>query len=65
MLRVRVCATHMGRFLGQKFFKQGPCSEFSLKTWVGFTESGKKLSKTGSFPSEFVIKVGIMAAVSY
>ena len=33
------------------------------QTWVGFPEIGKKLSKMGTFPPKFIIKVGIIATV--
>ena len=61
MLRVRVCVAHMGGFLGPKFSKQGSLFDSFSKTWVGFPDCGKKLSKMGSFPPKFIIKVGIMA----
>ena len=64
MLRVRVCAAHLGGFFGPKFSKQGsPFRQIFRKTWVGFQEIGKKLSKTGSLPQKFMIKVGMTATV--
>ena len=64
MLRVRVCAAHMGGLLGPKFSKQGSLfGRFSLNMGVGVPEIGKKLSKMGSFPRKFIIKVGMMATI--
>ena len=57
MLRVRACAAHMGGFWVQKSLNRGLfCGRFSLNM-VGFLEIGKKLSKMGSFPPNFIIKV--------
>ena len=63
MLRVRVYATHMGGFFGPKSSKQGSLfARFSLNMG-GFPEIGKRLSKMGSFPPKFIIKVGMTATV--
>ena len=62
MLRVRVCAAHMGGFLGLKFSKQGSLFRqiFLKHGWV-FQKLAKKLQKVGSFPPKFIIKVGMTA----
>ena len=63
MLRVRVCAAHLGGFSGPKFSKQGSFfGRFSLNMG-GFPDIGKKLSKMGIFLPKFIIKVGITATV--
>ena len=63
MLRLRVCATHMGGFLGPKFSKQGSLlGRFSINMG-GFSRNWQKLSKMGSFPPKFIIKVSMTATV--
>ena len=64
MLRVWVCAAYMGGFLGPKFSKQGSLfwQIFVKHVWV-FQKLVKKLSKRGSFPPKFIIKVGFTATV--
>ena len=63
MLRERVLATHMGRFSGPKFSKQGFLSwQIFLKRGCVFQKLAK-MSKTGSFPPKFVVKLGITATV--
>ena len=47
MLRVWVCAAHMGGSLGPKFSKKGPFLADFPSTWVGFPEIGKKIAKNG------------------
>ena len=48
----------------QNSLDKGPFfGRFSLNM-DGFPEIGKKLSKIGSFPPKFIIKVGMTAAVS-
>ena len=61
MLRVRVCAAHMGGFLGSKFSKQGSLSRQISVNIGGFSRNGQKLSKMGSFQSKFIIKEGLTA----
>ena len=63
MLRVRVCAAHMGGFFGPKFSKQGSLFRqiFHKHGWV--FQKLAKLSKMGSFPPKFIIKEGITATV--
>ena len=62
MFRVRVCAAHMGRFLGTKFSKQGSLFRqiFHKKGWV-IQKLAKKIAKMGGFPPKFFIKVGMTA----
>ena len=63
MLRVRVCAAHMGGFLGPKFSKQGSFfGRFSLNMG-GFSRNWQKIVKMGSFSPKFIIKVGMTATV--
>ena len=63
MLRVRVCAAHMGGFLGPKFSKYGSLFRqiFHKNGWV--FQKLAKLSKMGGFPPKFIIKGGMTAAV--
>ena len=63
MLRVLVCATHMGWFLGPNFsLNLGPFfGSFSLNIG-GFQETGEKLPKMGSSPP-VIIKVVMTATV--
>ena len=49
MLRVRVCASHMGGFLGPKSSKQGPFAADFPETWLGYPEIGEKWSKLCAF----------------
>ena len=63
MLRVRVCAAHMGGFLGPKFSKQWSFfARFSLNM-VGFSRNWQKIVKIGSFLPKFIIKLGMTATV--
>ena len=63
MLRVRVCAAHMGRFLGPEFSKQGSLfRQIFPDTWVAYPEIGEKWPKVGGFPPKFIIKVGMTAS---
>ena len=66
MLRVRVCAAHVGGFVGPKFSKQGSFFRQIFLKWVWFREIGNKFSKISSnifcsFPPKFIIKVGMTA----
>ena len=62
MLRVRVCAAHMGGFLGPKFSKQGSLfGRFSLNKG-GLSRNWRKIAKMGGFPPKFIIKVGMSAS---
>ena len=62
MLRVRVCAAHMGGFLGPKFSKQGSLfrQTFLKQGWV--VQKLAKIAKKGGFPPKFIIKVGMTAS---
>ena len=58
MLRVRVCAAHMGGFLGRKFSKQGSFfGRFSLNMG-GFSRNYQKISKNGYFSAKIHHKSG-------
>ena len=63
MLRVRVCAAHMGEFLGPKFSKPGSLLRqiFLKHEWV--SRNWQKSVKISSFLPTFIINVGITAAV--
>ena len=54
----------MGGFLGPTFSKQGCLfGRFSIKvSW--FSRNLQKLSKMGSFPPKFIIKVGMTAGAT-
>ena len=58
MLRVRVCAAHMGGFLGPKFSKQGSLFRqiFHKQGWV--IQILVKNSKDGWFSTKFHHKSG-------
>ena len=61
MLRARVCAAHMGGFLGLKFSKKGSLfGRFSLIKG-GLSRNWQKLQKIGGFLPKFIIKVGMTA----
>ena len=60
MLRVRVCAAHMGGFLGPRFSKQGSLFGRFFINMGGLSRNWQKLSKMGSFQP---IKVGMTATV--
>ena len=63
MLRVQICAAHMGGFLRPKFSKKGPpISRFSLKMG-GFSRNWQKIVKNWQFLPKFIIKVGMTAIV--
>ena len=63
MLRVWVCAVHMGGFLGQNSLNSGPFyGRFSLKMG-GIFRDWQKIVKMGSSLSKFIIKVGMMATI--
>ena len=65
MLRVRVCAAHMGRFLGPKLSKQGALfRQIFIKNMGGFSRNRRIIVKKGSFPPKFIVKLGMTAAVS-
>ena len=62
-----MCAARMGGFVAPRFSKQGSLFQQifrdSEQRWV-FLKLEKKLSKMGSFPPKFIIKVGMMATVT-
>ena len=47
MLRVQVCATHMGGFLGPKFSKQGSLFGRISLNMGGFSRNWPKIVKNG------------------
>ena len=58
MLRVRVCAAHMGGFLGPKFSKQGSLfGRFSIKEG-GLSRNWRKIAKNGWFSAKIHHKSG-------
>ena len=65
MFRVRVCAAHMGGFLGPKnSLNKGKQGFFFRQIFLKqcFPEIGKKFQKMSSFPLKFIIKVGMTAS---
>ena len=59
MLRVRVCAAHMGAFFGSKFSKQG-CpffGRFSINMGE-FSRYWRKITKNGPFSAKIHHKSG-------
>ena len=62
MLRVQICAAHMGGFSGSNFFKQGPFFGRVSLNLGRFSRNCQKQSKMGSLPPKFIIKVGMMAS---
>ena len=64
MLRVRVCAAHMGGFLGRNSLDKGPLfGRFSINMG-GLSRNWRKMAKMGRFPPKFIIKVGMTEQVS-
>ena len=63
MLRVPVCAGHMGGFLGRKFSEQGSLFQqiFLKHGWV--IQKLAKMVKMGRFLLKFIITVGMMVTV--
>ena len=58
MLRVRVCAAHMGGFLGQNSLNEGPFfGRFSLNMG-GLCRNWLKIAKNGSFSVKIRHKSG-------
>ena len=62
MLRVRVCAAHMGGFWAEILQTRGPFSADFPQTWVGYPEIGKNLPKNGPFSPKFIVDVGMTAS---
>ena len=63
MLRVQVCAAHMGGFLGPEFSKQGSIFRqiFHKQGWI-IKKLAKNSKKMGGFSPKFTIKVGMTAS---
>ena len=62
MLRARVCATHLGGFLGQNSLNKGPIfGRFSI-ILGGLSRNLGKLAQNGPFLPKFIIKVGMTAS---
>ena len=58
MSRVRVCAAHMGRFLGQNSLNKGPIfGRFSMKMG-GLCRNWRQKAKNGSFSAKIHHKSG-------
>ena len=60
MLRVRVCAAHMGGFWGQSSLDKGP---FFGRFSMNMGELSRSWRKIGRFPPKFIIKVGMAASL--
>ena len=52
MLRVRVCAAHMGGFLGPKFSRQGSLFWQIFHKHGGFSRNWRKIVKNGWFSAK-------------
>ena len=62
MLRVRVCATHIGGFWTQNSLNKGLFfGRFSLNMG-GFSRHWQKIAKNGCFQPKFIIRVGMTAS---
>ena len=58
MLRVRVCAAHMGGFLGQNSIDKGPFfGRFSINMG-GISRNWRKIANNGSFSAKIHHKSG-------
>ena len=58
MLRIRVCAAHMGGFLGPKFSNKGPFfGRFSINMG-GSSRNWQKIAKNGPFSTKIHHKSG-------
>ena len=58
MLRVRVCAAHMGGYLGQNSPNKGPFfGRFSINMG-GLSRHWRKIAKNGSFAAKIHHKIG-------
>ena len=58
MLRVRVCAAHMGGFLGPKFSKQGSLFGRFAINMDGLSRNWRKIAKNGPFSAKIHHKSG-------
>ena len=62
MLRVWVCATHMGGFLGRNSLNKGLFfGRFSINMG-GLSRNWRKIAKMGHFPPKFITKVAMTAS---
>ena len=62
MLRVRVCATHMGGALGRNSLEKGPFfGRFSINMG-GLSRNWRIIARMGRFPPKFIIKVDMTAS---
>ena len=61
MLRIWVCATHMGGFWVQNSLSKGPHLVRFFLSMSGVFEKLAKLSKMGNFPPKFIVKVCMAA----
>ena len=62
MLRVRVCAAHMGGFLGRNSLNKGPFFDRFSINMGGLSRNWRKIAKNGLFPRKFIIRVGMKAS---
>ena len=62
MLRVRVCAAHMGGFLGPNSLDQGPFFGRFSSNKGGLSRNWRKIAKNGWFPAKIHHKVGMIAS---
>ena len=58
MLRVWVCAAHMGGILGPELSKQGPLFRQIFHKMDGLSGNLQKLAKNGSFSDKIYLKSG-------
>ena len=64
MLRVWVCAAHMGEFLGQNSVNKGPFFGRFFINMGGLSRNGQIQPKMDRFPPRFIIKVGMIGIFS-
>ena len=62
ILRVRVCAAHMGGFFGQNSLNKGPFFGRFFINMGGLSRNWRKIAKNESFSTKFIIKVGMTAS---
>ena len=58
MLRVRVCAAHMGGFFGQNSLNKGPFFSRFFVNIDGLPRNGRKIAKNESFSTKIHYKSG-------
>ena len=62
MLRIGLCAAHMGGFLSRNSLNKGPFfGRFSINMG-GLSRNWRKMAKMGRFPPKFIIEVGMKAS---